>query len=166
MRGECGGRGSSGHTGPWTRFWGWKSGLEEGGLAELLWPGSAQRGQLVWPSNAWHNMGWSHGGERKKKKKSFSTLTALILLCLPDGIQWSTSGLIKRHCTRLQRTRINRRRRRFPQPTRTFWSTEVGEEESTLSKMPGRQSSSAANRERSQRFRKRDDIPEAHSKQK
>ena len=75
--------------------------------------------------------------------------------------------MIKLHCMRLQRTRINRRGR-FPQPARTFWSTTVGEEEITLSKKPGRQSPSAVNRERLQRFRarKRDDIPEAHSKQK
>lgn len=66
-------------------------------------------------------------------EKAFQHSTSLIPLCLPDRIQQSTSGLIKLHCTRLQRTRINRRRR-LPQSAKTFWSRKVGEEEITLSK--------------------------------
>lgn len=62
--------------------------------------------------------------------------------------------MIKLYCTRLQRTRINRRRR-FPQSAKTFWSRKLGEEEITPSKKAGRQSSSAAARERLQRFRAR-----------
>lgn len=87
-------------------------------------------------------------------EKAFQHSTSRIPLCLPDRIQPSTSGLIKLHCTRLQRTRINRRGR-FPQLAKTFRSTKVQEEEITLSKKAGRQSSSAASRDRLQRLRAR-----------
>lgn len=55
---------------------------------------------------------------------------------------------------------------RFPQPTRMFWCTKVGEEEAALSKEPGKQSSSAVNRENLQRLSagKGSDAPEVHSK--
>lgn len=93
------------------------------------------KGSSLHPSGTQHIKGCSHGANCSGRAKAFQHPTALILLCLPDRIQQSTSGLIKLHCTRLQRTRINRRGR-FPQPARTFWSTKVREEEITLSKKP------------------------------
>lgn len=68
--------------------------------------------------------------------------------------------MIKLHCTRLQRTRINRRGR-FPQSAKTFWSRREGEEEITLSKKAGK-----AKRETAETQSKGEDIPEAPSKQK
>lgn len=74
--------------------------------------------------------------------------------------------MIKLHCTRLQRTRINRRGR-LPQSAKTFWSRRVGEEEITLSKKAEKaELIYSKHRETAEPQSKGEDIPEAPSKQK
>lgn len=74
--------------------------------------------------------------------------------------------MIKLHCTRLQRTRINRRGR-LPQSAKTFWSRRVGEEEITLSKKAEKaELICSKHRETAEPQSKGEDIPEAPSKQK